>query len=62
MLSQNSLVLVTGATGFLGSYIVDSYVRRGIPVRAMARQTSNLQHLQPHIDSGAVKLFFGTMT
>ena len=62
MLNKNSLVLITGATGFLGSYIVDSYVRRGIPVRAMARQTSNLQYLQPHLDSGAAELVFGTMT
>ncbi len=62
MFSDNSTVLVTGATGFLGSYIVDSYVRRGIPVRAMARRTSDLRYLQPHLDSGAAELVFGTMT
>ncbi|MFQ5578126.1 MAG: NAD-dependent epimerase/dehydratase family protein [Anaerolineae bacterium] len=55
-------VLVTGATGFLGSYIVDSYVRRGIPVRAMARRTSNLTWLQPHLDAGQATLVYATMT
>ncbi|HHJ06159.1 MAG TPA: NAD-dependent epimerase/dehydratase family protein [Anaerolineae bacterium] len=55
-------VLVTGATGFLGSYIVDSYVKRGIPVRAMARKTSNLNWLQPHLDAGKAELFIGSMT
>ncbi len=62
MFSTDSTVLVTGATGFLGSYIVDSYVRRGIAVRAMARRSSNLRYLQPHLDSGAATLVFGTMT
>ncbi len=62
MLTKNSLVLVTGASGFLGSYIVDSYVRRGIPVRALVRKTSNLQYLQNYVDSGKVSLAFGGMT
>lgn len=31
-------------------------------MRAMARRTSNLQYLQPHLDSGAAELVFGTMT
>ena len=55
-------VLVTGATGFLGSYIVDSYVKRGIPVRAMARKTSNLSWLQAHLDAGKAELVYGAMT
>ncbi|OQY26537.1 MAG: hypothetical protein B6243_14065 [Anaerolineaceae bacterium 4572_5.2] len=49
-------------TGFLGSYIVDSYVRRGIPVRAMARKTSNLSWLQPRLDAGKAELVYGAMT
>jgi NAD(P)-dependent dehydrogenase (short-subunit alcohol dehydrogenase family) len=59
---MSNKVLVTGATGFLGSYIVDSYVKRGIPVRAMARKTSNLSWLQAHLDAGKAELVYGTMT
>ena len=55
-------VLVTGSTGFLGSYIVDSYVARGIPVKAMARQTSDLAWLRPHLQAGKAVLTEGTMT
>jgi len=62
MLTPNSLVLVTGASGFLGGYIVDSYVRHGIPVRALVRKSSHLQSLQNYVDSGKVSLIFGSMT
>ncbi len=62
MTRHPKLVLVTGATGFLGSHIVDSYVRRGIPVRAMARKTSLRTWLQPHLEAGLATLTEGTMT
>jgi len=62
MNSTFQTILVTGATGFLGSYIVDSYVERGIPVKAMVRQTSDLTWLRPHLKAGNVKLTEGTMT
>lgn len=58
----SSTVLVTGSTGFLGSYIVDSYVRRGISVKAMARTTSDLTWLRPHLETGKATLTEGTMT
>jgi nucleoside-diphosphate-sugar epimerase len=39
-------VLVTGATGLLGSHIVDRLTERGYQVRALARKKSNLDHLR----------------
>ncbi len=39
-------VLVTGATGFLGSRLVDQLIERGMRVRALVRATSNTESLQ----------------
>ncbi len=38
-------VLVTGATGFVGSHLVDLLLDRGYAVRCLVRKTSNLQWL-----------------
>lgn len=62
MTPQPQTVLVTGASGFLGSYIVDSYVARNIPVKAMVRKTSDLTWLRPHLEVGHATLTEGTMT
>ena len=61
-MTTSQTVLVTGATGFLGSYIVDSYVKRGIPVKAMVRKTSDLTWLRPHLAANKVTLTEGSMT
>ncbi len=39
-------VLVTGASGFLGSHIVDVFTEAGFDVRAMVRRSSNLRWLK----------------
>jgi dihydroflavonol-4-reductase len=59
--TSKSLVLITGASGFLGSYLVDSYVERGIPVRALLRPSSSQRYLKHHVQAGHVELAFGTM-
>jgi nucleoside-diphosphate-sugar epimerase len=39
-------VLVTGATGFVGSHVVEAFARAGVPVRALVRPTSDTRHLE----------------
>ena len=44
------VVLVTGATGFLGHHLVAQLARAGYAVRALARPTSNAQFLREYAD------------
>jgi dihydroflavonol-4-reductase len=48
---------VTGATGFVGSAVVRSLLRRGIAVRALVRRTSDLRNIAG-LD---VELFYGDL-
>lgn len=45
-MERGSRVLVTGATGFVGSHLVDELTARGCRVRALVRRTSNVSRLE----------------
>lgn len=49
--SDHRKILVTGATGFVGSHLVDCLVERGSDVRCLVRQSSNLRYVKhPQIE------------
>lgn len=50
--------LVTGATGLLGSHIVEQLVKRGRPVRALVRKNSDISWLKTQ----GVELAYGDVT
>lgn len=51
MSSSQATVLVTGATGFVGSHLVDHLIERGQRVRCLVRRTSTLKYLKhPQLD------------
>jgi nucleoside-diphosphate-sugar epimerase len=43
--SQLATILITGATGFVGSHAVEAFARRGCQVRAVVRASSKTAHL-----------------
>lgn len=51
-------VLITGATGFVGSHVVRAFVRAGIPIRALVRGTSDTGQL----DAAGATLVAGSLT
>lgn len=51
MSNNSGTILVTGATGFVGSHLVDRLIERGRRVRCLVRRTSKLKYLKdPQID------------
>lgn len=52
-------VLITGATGFLGSYIVDKCIKQGDNVRVLVRKTSNIDYLKKYPD---IEYAYGDLT
>lgn len=59
-------VLVAGATGYLGRYMVNELVRHGLNVRVLVRDASKLDDIGPYhaptIDRSAVEIFEGDVT
>jgi nucleoside-diphosphate-sugar epimerase len=53
--SDRGMILVTGATGFVGSHLADSLLERGARVRCLARKSSNLRYVK---DPG-IELVYG---
>ncbi len=51
-------VLVTGATGYLGHYLVKEFNKQGYRVRALARNANKLEDLKEYID----EVFEGEVT
>ncbi|KPK61404.1 MAG: hypothetical protein AMJ59_02175 [Gammaproteobacteria bacterium SG8_31] len=47
---ENKLVALTGATGFVGSHILDRLLRSGFSVRLLARDPARLAHRDPTVD------------
>ncbi|MEZ6049067.1 MAG: NAD-dependent epimerase/dehydratase family protein [Planctomycetaceae bacterium] len=45
-LTENDLVFVTGATGLVGSHVVEELRKRNIPVRILARSTSSADFMK----------------
>lgn len=54
---MNSPVLVTGATGFVGSHLVEKLLELGVGVRCLVRRSSSLRYLP----GAAVELCYGDL-
>ena len=44
--SEKPTILVTGASGFIGSHVARALVSRGYPVRAMRRADSDMRFVE----------------
>ena len=50
-----SKVLITGATGFLGSYLVEAFIQQGCEVTVLKRSTSDTWRIQPWLSQCQVE-------
>jgi len=55
-------IFLTGATGFIGSHIVDSFLESGHEVRALVRPSSNLRFIKKYIENGKMIAVNGDVT
>jgi UDP-N-acetylglucosamine 4,6-dehydratase/5-epimerase len=60
IIKENSIYLVTGATGFLGKELVKEIISRGGKVRALARNEGNLIELKQQFPS--VEIYSGDIS
>lgn len=65
-MAHKQKVLVAGATGYLGRYVVQEFKRRGFWVRVLARTPEKMQsvgpYMEPAIDQLYDELFIGEVT
>lgn len=65
-MQQIQKVLVAGATGYLGRFVVQEFQKRGYWVRVLARNPEKLQvpgpYLEPAVDHLADEVFVGEVT
>jgi len=47
---KNQRILVVGATGYLGKFIVKELKKRGYWVRALSRNNHNIEPIKQHVD------------
>ena len=65
-MAKKQKVLVAGATGYLGRYVVQEFKRRGFWVRVLARAPEKMQsvgpYMEPAIDQLYDELFIGEVS
>jgi nucleoside-diphosphate-sugar epimerase len=54
-------VLVTGATGFIGSHLVDALLARGDEVRILVRKTSDTKYIKGYIENKEIEQVYGDL-
>lgn len=56
MIRADGVAVVTGASGFVGSHLLEALVRHGIATRAVLRETSDARWLPPNIERATATL------
>lgn len=62
MTETDKTVLIAGATGYLGRYLVEEYARRGWRVKALVRRDADLPAEMIHAEATRPETLQGTMT
>lgn len=51
-------ILITGATGFIGSHVTELFCEKGANIRCLVRKSSNIQHIR----NLPVEIYYGDIT